>query len=165
MQMRLTDRQKREAAAYQFELQASKLFLSVGRRMTNYRYLVRDEMTNEQHTAMVLACTWDFYEYRLNRGRTRVDLLIVGRHNAVSPLPVISLEESREYPPGAPPDLARPGARRPNHEETMLLVSKLILGVEEVERQLDGLPRRTRQRYLQRARHYLGPRVGRPWAS
>jgi len=163
--MRQTDRQKREAAAYQFELQASKLFLSVRRRLTNYRYLIQDETTGEELTAMVLCSTWDFYEYRLNRGRQRLDLLIVQHHNAVVPLPVISLDTSREYTPGAVPDIGRANAKRPNHEEAMLLVSKLLLGVDGVERELECMPVRTRQRYLQRCKQYLQPRVGRPWAS
>ena len=95
----------------------------------------------------------------------RLDLLIVQHHNAVVPLPVISLDTSREYTPGAVPDIGRANAKRPNHEEAMLLVSKLLLGIDGVERELECMPVRTRQRYLQRCKQYLQPRVGRPWAS
>ena len=162
---RQTERQKREAAAYQFELQANKLYLSICRRLPNYRYIIQDETKPGELTALVLASTWDYYEYRLNRGKHRIDLLIVQHHNAVVPLPVISLDTGKEYTPGAVPELRRANAKKPNHEETMLLVSKLILGIDGVEQELAGLHPRTRQRYLQRCKAYLAPRPGRPWAS
>jgi hypothetical protein len=160
-----TERQKREAAAYQFELQANKLFLSVLRRFTNYRYSIQDETTQRELTAIVLVNSWDFYEYRLNRGRQRLDLLICQHHNAVVPLPVISLDTGKEYTPGAVPEIGRAGAKRRNREEVLLLVSKLLLGVEGIEQELAQLPARTRQRYIQRCKQYLAPRQGRPWAS
>jgi hypothetical protein len=165
MAERQTERQKREAAAYQFELQADKLYLAVCKRLTNYRYVIHDETKDKELTAMVLCSSWDFYEYRLNRGKQRIDLLVVQRHNAVVPLPVLSLETSREYTPGTVPDIGRAHARKPNHEETMLLVSKLLLGLDGVEIELERMAPRTRQRYLQRCKTYLRPRVGRPWAS
>jgi hypothetical protein len=165
MMKRQTERQKREAAAYQFELQADKLYLSVQKRLTNYRYVLQDETKDKELTAMVLCSSWDYYEYRLNRGKQRIDLLIVQRHNAVVPLPVLSLETSREYTPGNVPDIGRAYAKKPNHEETMLLVSKLLLGIDGVEAELAQMAQRTRQRYLQRCKAYLKARVGRPWAS
>src|SRR5258706_11145824 len=162
---RRTERQKREEAAYQFELQADKLYLSVHQRLTNYRYVIQDETKGKELTAMVLCNSWDFYEYRLNRGKQRIDLLIVQRHNAVVPLPVLSLEASREYTPGNVPELGRANAKKPNHEETMLLASKLLLGIEGGEAELQKLSPRSQQRYKQRCRQYLRPRTGRPWAS
>jgi len=163
---RQTERQKREAAAYQFELQANKLYLSVQKRLTNYRYLIQDETEpGKELTAMVLCNSWDYYEYRMNKGKQRVDLLIVQHHNAVVPLPVLSLDTSLEYTPGNVPDIGRANAKRPNHEETMLLVSKLLLEVDGVEAELKKLSPRSQQRYKQRCKQYLRPRVGRPWAS
>ena len=162
---RQTERQKREAAAYQFELQANKLYLSICRRLPNYRYIIQDETKPGELTALVLASTWDYYEYRLNRGKHRIDLLIVQHHNAVVPLPVISLDTGKEYTPGAVPEIRRANAKRPNREETLLLVSKLLLGLDGVEQELGRMPARTRQRYLQRCKTYLQPRPGRPWAS
>jgi len=162
---KLTERHKREMAAYQFELQANRLYLSVVRKLPGYTYVVTDETTSQERTALVLATSWDFYEYRLHRGHQRADLLIVQRHNAVVPLPVISLDTGKEYTPGAEPDIKRSAAKRPNHEETMLLVSKLLLGVDGVEAELAKMSPRSRQRYWQRCRHYLRPRVGRPWVS
>lgn len=165
MQRFLTERQRREQAAYQFELQASKLYLSVQKRLTNFRYTVKDELKGCELTAIVLACSFDFYEYRLNRGKQRVDLVICQRHNACLPLRVIALDTSSEYEPGSSPALKRQGAKRPNSEEVGLLVSKLVLGIEEAKEELAAMPIRTRQRYLQRASELLTPRVGRPWAS
>jgi hypothetical protein len=165
MAQRQTERQKREEAAYQFELQADKLYLAVSKRLSNYRYVIQDEAKGQELTAMVLCSSWDFYEYRLNRGKQRIDLLVVQRHNAVVPLPVLSLQTSREYTPGTVPDIGRAHAKKPNHEESMLLVSKLLLGLDGVEAELAKLSPRSQQRYKQRCKAYLRPRVGRPWAS
>lgn len=165
MAQRRTERQQREEAAYQFELQADKLYLAISKRLSNYRYVIQDEAKGRELTAMVLCSSWDFYEYRLNRGKQRIDLLVVQRHNAVVPLPVLSLETSREYTPGTVPDIGRAHAKKPNHEETMLLVSKLLLGLDGVEAELAQLSLRSQQRYKQRCKAYLRPRQGRPWAS
>lgn len=164
MSMRI-DRLQREAAARQFEIQASRLYLSVLKRLSNYRYIVRDELKGVDLTAIVLASTFDFYEYRLNSGRQRIDLLIVQSHNAVVPIRTIALDKSAEFDPGIAPTIERPGAKRPNRDEVALLVSKLLLGVESAHEELSKMPARTRQRYLQRRNEYLKPRVGRPWAS
>jgi hypothetical protein len=161
-----TGRQRREQAAYHFELQAERLYLSVLQRLTNYRYRVRDTLRGVELTAMVLSHTFDFYEYRLNKGKQRVDLLIVQQHNAVVPLPVLCLADSRFYDPGQPPaTTARPGARRRNAEERRLLLSKLLLGLESATDELARLSPRSRRRYATLCREYLKPRVGRPWAS
>lgn len=161
----LTERQQREAAAHQFELQASRLYLSVVKQLTNYRYVVKDELRGCELTAMVVNASFDFYEYRLNHGRSRVDLLIVRHHNAVVPVRVLELTTSTEFDPGYAPTLTRVNARRNNHDETVLLVSKLLLGIESAQDELAAMPVRTRQRYMQRCKEYLRPRVGRPWAS
>ena len=160
-----TERQIREAAAYQFELQAERLYLSVQKRLTNFRYLVKDHLKGVELVAMVLASSFDFYEYRLNRGKQRVDLLIVQRHNAVVPIRCIALDTSTEHDPGQPPAYQREHRKRPTHDEVLLMVSKLILGVESAVEELQKMEPRTRQRYLQRRNAYLKPRIGRPWAS
>jgi hypothetical protein len=116
--------------------------------------------------AMVLACTFDFYEYRLNRGKQRVDILIVQSHDAVAPIPVVSMSESREYQPGKAPDTEpRATRQRRNQEEMRLFISMLLVGSKDAQAELDTLPARTKQRYLSKRDSYLKPRVGRPWAS
>ena len=160
-----TEQNVRRQAAYQFELQAAKLYLSVQRRLTNYRYIVKDEISGSELHAIVLARSFDFYEYRLNRGKQRIDLLIVQQHNAVVPIRVISLDSAAEYEAGSVPHIARERAKRPNHDETLLLVSKLILGLDSAKEELGKMHIRTRQRYLQRRDMYLKPRIGRPQAS
>ncbi len=159
------ERHQREAAARQFEWQAERLFLSVVKRLTNYRYVVKDELRGCELTAMVLVNSFDFYEYRLNQGRQHVNLLIVHHHNAVVPVRVLDLTMSTEFDPGHAPAITRENAKRPNHDETVLLVSKLLLGIESAQDELAAMPVRTRQRYMQRCKEYLRPRVGRPWAS
>src|SRR2546425_4688636 len=131
----VSQRQKREAAAYQFELQADKLNLSIVRMMTNYRYIIQDTYQSTELTAMVLCCSFDFYEYRINQGKQRIDLLIVQRHNAVVPLRVIELTTGNDYQPGATPVLKREKVLRRNSEEVRLFVSKLLLGLEAAEKE------------------------------
>lgn len=161
-----TEQQRREAAAYQFELQAARLGFSVLEKLTNYRYRVLDNTKGCELVAIVLAHTFDFYEYRINKGKHRIDLLIVQSHNAVAPIPVVSMEESREYPPGkAPALLERADRQRRNQEEKKLFVSALLIGSKEAQAELERMPLRTRQRYLHMRDTYLKPKVGRPRAS
>ncbi len=161
----LTERQRREAAAYQFEIQADRLCLSVKQRLTNFRYVVHDHLKDTDLTCIVLAETFDYYEYRLNRGKKRVDLLIVQKHNAVVPVRVLCLDDDREYDVGKAPEVNRENAQRRNRHEVMLVISQLLLGTQSAQDALDAMPARMRQRYLQKRDEYLKPRVGRPWAS
>jgi len=156
----------RKRAAYQFELEQVRLGFAVVQCLTNYRYVVRDQETGRDYTAMVLPCSFDFYEYRLNRGKRRIDMLIVARHNAVVPVRVLSLENVTSYAPLAEPAaIEREQRARRNHEETALLVSKLLLNFESAWQELKAMPVRTRQRYVERCNTYLSPKIGRPWAS
>ena len=160
------EQEARRQAAYQFEVQANKLYLAVQKRLTNYRYTVLDETSGNQLHAVVLANSFDFYEYRLHRAKQRIDLLIVQCHNAVTPIKVLCLDTAAEYDAGSSPTNAvRIDAKRRNRNETQLLVSKLILGLDSAKEDLAAMPIRTRQRYLQRCRAYLKPRIGRPIAS
>jgi hypothetical protein len=155
----------RQQAAYQFELESVRLGFTVVKRLTNFRYIVQDSDTKQDYIAMVLPTSFDFYEHRLNKGQRRIDLLIVQRHNAVVPLRVLSLEQVTSYAPLAVPTIERHTRKRRNHEETMLLVSKLLLNFESAQAELAAMPARTRQRYQQRCTTYLKAKVGRPWAS
>src|SRR5947208_16582490 len=124
---RWTARQQREATAYQLRIQADKLYLSVPHPLGNYTYRVQDQDTGAELTVVVLACSWDFYEYRLHRSHLRADALVVQKHNACVPLLVIELATGNRYDAGAAPARRRVGAKRPNHEEMLLFVSKLLL--------------------------------------
>ena len=81
------------------------------------------------------------------------------------PLRVISLDTATEYDPDSMPSIKRTGARRPNYKECLLLIPQLLLGTEAAEYEMQGMPTRTRQRYLQRCAQYHKPRIGRPWAT
>jgi hypothetical protein len=160
-----TIKHQRQAAAYQFELEAVRLGFSVLRPLTNFRYVVQESRTGTQYTAMVLPTSFDFYEYRLNSGKRRVDLLIVQRHNAVVPLRVLSLSQVTSYAPLDVPPIERTERQRRNHEESRLLVSKLLLNFESAWDELSRMSVRTQHRYLRLREQYLKPRIGRPWAS
>ena len=156
---------RREQAAYQFEQEALRLGFTVEQTLRNYRYVVRDTRTDTQYTAMILPSSFDYYEYRLNRGKRRVSLLIVQRHNAVVPLPVVSLSQVYLFEPLEVPTLHRAESKRRNHEEAMLLLSKLIMNFESAWEELGRMSERSRQRYERLKDHYLKGRIGRPWAS
>src|SRR5690348_10021388 len=101
----LTERQRRRNVMYQFEMQALPRFnFQVRERLTNYRFLLHDLAYQVDLTAMVLAESFDFYEYRLNRCAQRVELVICQRHNAALPIRVLELDTGNMYNPGAIPE-------------------------------------------------------------
>lgn len=158
--------QRREQAAYQFEIQAMPRFnMEVRKRLTNYRYLVHDCAVNADLKAMVVADSFSFYEYRLNKVAQRVDLVICQRHNAALPISVLELETGNLYHPAVIPPIERPQRKKRNHEEVLLFVSKLLAGIDGAYEELHAMPRRTRQRYLTLRNAYLQPKLGKPWAS
>lgn len=159
----------REQVAYQFHQEAIRLHLVVEESLGNYRYRVLDRQTSKQHIAMVLPCTFDYYEFRLNVARKRktknADMLIVEHHNAVVPVPVCSLSQVRIYEPLEVPQAHRKDSKRRNHEESMLLLSKLILNFESAFDELSKMTPRTSRRYLAMRAEYLKPRIGRAMGS
>jgi hypothetical protein len=163
--MKITEKQMRDGAAYQFELQAHKLFLHVIQRLPNFKYLLRDELKETNITAIILAESFDYYEYRLHRGRGRVSLLIVQEHNAVVPVDVLELRSGIVFDAGQAPTFDRESKKRRNYREKKLLLSHLLLETERGQQELQQMGERTRQRYLREKRAYLTPRVGRPIAS
>jgi len=159
----------REQVAYQFHQEALRLHLVVEEPLGNYRYRVYDKQANKYYTAMVLPCSFDYYEFRLNVARKRktknADMLIVEHHNAVVPIPVCSLAQVCIYEPLAVPILHRKDSKRRNHEESMLLLSKLILNFESAYDELSKMTSRTSRRYLALRSEYLKPRIGRAMGS
>lgn len=166
MQQELTERQQRQAVMYHFELQARPRFsLEIRERLTNYRYSLHDLYTNTELLAMVLAESFDFYEYRLNRCAARVDLVICQKHNAVLPVRVLEIETGFMFTPGAVPPLARPDRKKRSKAEARLFVSMLLAGIDGANEELLSMPARTRQRYIALRDQYLRAKVGRPRAS
>ncbi len=156
----------REQAAYQFHQEAIRLHLVVEETLGKFRYRILDQHKSRCFIAMVLPCSFDYYEFRLNAGKKRkIDMLIVEHHNAVVPIPVCSLSQVRIYEPLEVPQLFRKESKRRNHEESMLLLSKLILNFESAYDELSKLTPRSRQRYERLRREYLKPRVGRAMGS
>jgi hypothetical protein len=163
--MKITEKQLREQACYQFELQSHKLFLHVIQRLPNFKYLLRDELKETSITAIILAESFDYYEYRLHRGRGRVSLIIVQEHNAVVPVDVLELRSGIVFEAGQAPTFDRESRARRNQHEKKLLLSHLLLETDRGQQELRMMEDRTRQRYLREKRAYLTPRIGRPIAS
>lgn len=156
----------RQQCAYQFEIQTHRLKFHIKQRLRNNRYILIDEKHNNQEvTAIVLVTSFDYYTYRLNRGKHRIDLIIVAHHNAVVPVRTVCINDSREYQAGTQPDIERPGRKRRNADEVKLLVSELLIGAKSAQAELEAMDTRTRQRYIKMRNEYLRPRVGRPWSS
>lgn len=155
------ERAERAGVAYQFEEQANKLYLQIVSRLTNFRYVLKDELSGDEITAVVIARSFDYYEKKLGRSHWKANLLIVQHHNAVLPIRAICLEDSSVYEAGTAPVQQRAEAKRNNHEESILLISKLILGVDAPE--LSKLSKRSQKRYLVLRNKYLrAKRRGRP---
>jgi len=158
----------RDQIAYQFLQEAIRLHMVVEENLGNHRYKIYDQQTNKVSIAMVLPCSFDYYECRLNvvkRRKVQIDLLVVDRHNAVVPIPVCSLRQVRIYEPLAVPQISREDSKRRNHEESQLLLSKLILNFESAYDELGKMTPRSNRRYLAMKAEYSKPKVGRPWAS
>lgn len=159
-------RHNREEAAFQFYIQAGRLGYTISRRISPYKFLVKDEddWRGKEYIAIVLPCSFDYYTYRLYRNT--FDLLIVQRHNAVVPVNVIDMNTSTKYFPGDRVDeLMRENIKRRNKDEKALLLSQIIAGTNDGKQALSAMPTRMRQRYLKEAKAYLHGRVGRPFAS
>ncbi len=171
MPAHLTERQKRLAVMRQFDLQLPRFtMLELLERLPNYRYRFKlyDHLREVEVLATVLAESFDFYRYRLNLHRQKVEMVICQRHNAVLPVWVLELDSGMMYQPAVTPEHIErlPGERKHrNREEVQLFVSQLIVGVDAAYQELAGMPARTRQWYLARRNAYLLPRTGRPWAS
>lgn len=161
----LTEKQKREETAYQFDVQAHSLGLRILKKRSNFVYELHDNQLEHNLVAIALQCSFDFYEYRLNRNKQRIDLLLVQRHNAVCPVAVLELSSGTMFTAGAIPSIERINSKRRNSEEVSLFISKVILGLNGVDEELSSMKPRTRQWYLQRKDEYLRGRVGRPWSS
>ena len=154
----------RDRIALQFQHERMRLGLAVVSALPNYKYIVRDG--SREYTAIILPTSFDFYEFRLNVGKQRVDMLIVSRHNAVVPVAVVSLADVTLYEPLASPILPeRDQSKKNTQEDARLLLSKLILEFESAKEELAGMTDRSRRRYEARKREYLKKRIGRPWAS
>lgn len=163
-----TIKSMRDQIAYQFFQEAIRLHMVVEENLGNHRYKIYDQHAGRAYIAMVLPCSFDYYECRLNVAKKRkfqIDLLIVDRHNAVVPIPVCSLRQVRIYEPLAVPQMNRKDSKRRNHEESQLLLSKLILNFESAYDDLSKMAPRSSRRYLAMVSEYLKPKVGRPWAS
>jgi hypothetical protein len=173
MVVMLSERQKRIAAMRQFELQMPKYPLKIIERLTNFRYRLYEEEKEVEMLATTLASSWDFYEHRLNLSKHGFTLIICSRHNAAIPVYALELSTMMLYEPAAVPDkapdrtkpLEEGQRRRRTSDEQKILISQIILGAQAGMSELEAMPDRTRQYYLQLKEVYLQPKVGRPWAS
>jgi len=157
----------------QFELQMPKYPLRIIERLTNFRYRMFEEDRGIEMLATVLASSFDFYEHRLNLSKHGFSLIICQKHNSAVPLFTLELDSGMLYEPGAVPDKApdrtlhKAGGQRKRRtpDEMKIFISQIIIGAQSGMSELEDMPDRTRQRYLQLREQFLQPKVGRPWAS
>jgi hypothetical protein len=123
-----------------------------------------DEARNVELLATILVASFDFYEHRLNLVRRGIDLVICQHHNAALPVWCLELDTAHLYKPGTAP-ATRQERKRRTQDEQRILISQIILGVDTAMVELNGMPERSRRRYLSLREQYLKPKVGRPWAS
>lgn len=160
----MDERQKRVAVMRQFELQYPKYPIRILERLTNFRYRLFNEQHNVEMLATVLPSSFDFYEHRLNLAKHGFSLIVCQKHNAAVPLFTLELDTGVLYEPATTPD-KRPVRKRRTTDEMKILISQIIIGAQSGMAELEGMPERTRQRYLQLREQFLQPKVGRPWAS
>jgi hypothetical protein len=161
-----TAQQARERITSQFLLQADRMGYTVLARLSGYRLEVLDREEGKRLVVSIVPSSFDYYEYRLHRGKQRFDALVVALHDAVVPVQVIDMHSSLVRSPGDRPALSpRPGARRRTRTEKRLVLSQVILWTDEGMNAVATMPLRMRQRYLREARWYTLGRVGRPFAS
>jgi len=164
----LSERQRRQAVARQFEIQMPKYPLSIRERLTNYRYKMFDEERGVELLAICLHSSFSFYELRMNLQRYGIELAIVQRHDACIPLRCLELDSGLMFAPASTPvGVSRPieEIQRKNATEMRLFLSELITGTERAYQELAAMPERTRKRYIALREQYLQPKIGRPWAS
>jgi hypothetical protein len=150
--------------AAQLHLQLDSMDMELLRALPFYKYAVRDLRTGDESRELIARClpdTWSLYEQRFYHAVKSVDLLIVQSHNAVSPIPVLSLEDGHYYQAGASPTLARTGLVRHNKQEQRLIVSMLALGLEAGDQALAVMSEKSRRRYRSMLQDYLQRRRGR----
>src|SRR5712675_403506 len=155
---------ERKQVMRQFELQMPKYPLKILERLTNFRYRMFEEQRGVEMLATVLVSSFDFYEHRLNLAKHGYSLIVAQKHNAAVPLFVLELDTGVLYEPGTITN-DRPVRKRRTSDEMKVLISQIIIGAKAGMSELESMPERTRQRYLQLRAEYLMPRVGRPWAS
>jgi hypothetical protein len=159
------EKQKRLAVAYQFEMQAAKLGFSIVGKRGGYAFTVRDKGKGKHLSACVLSCTFDFYEFRLAKGKRTPDLLIVQEHDALAPVRVLCLSTGRLYDPAVGALTERENRQRRNQAEVKQLISGVLIGDRGALAALKDMPARTRQYYQAKCNDLLRGRVGRPWAT
>ena len=162
--MRVRDiEEKRKQLALQFQQECFRLQMKIVRMSGNFLFVIHDN--GREYRALILPTTFDYYEYRLNVGKVRVDMLIVERHNAVVPITVTSLQDVTTWEPLAAPDLGRESRAKNNKDDAHLLLSKYILNFEGAYEELARMNPRSRRRYNQRRAQYLKKKRGRPLAG
>jgi hypothetical protein len=147
-----------ERVAAQLKLQLDSMDLELVRALPFYKVVLRDLRNGDDSPELVARClpdTWAFYEQRFSHAPRTVDLLIVRDHNAVSPLPVLSLEDGHYYQAGALPPGTRSSLKRRNEREQRVLISMLALGLEAGERALEAMSEKSRKRYRALLTRYL----------
>lgn len=155
---------KCETVAAQLMIQLDGLDLELIRALPHYKYVVRDRREGDQARELITRClpdTWSLYEQRMFRAASSVDMLIVQSHNAVAPIPVLSLEDGRYYRAATIPAITREQLTRRNEKEMRLVVSMLALGLEAGEATLAAMSERSRKRYRALLQDCLKPRPGR----
>ena len=119
--------------------------------------------------AVCLVHSSDYWYHRLHLSGQPVGLLIVGRHDTIVPVAVLSLEDGREYAPeDMPARYALNGGSladlRRSHATAPLILGALLCGIAQAHALLPTLPDSTRRAYEKKMQAYQRRRRGRPLA-
>jgi hypothetical protein len=121
-------------------------------------------MRGKQYNAVLLPSSFDFYQMRYHLAKHVPDLVICFTHNTVIDVTCLSLKDGRIAGPcelpGGITDVAR--QRHRSKIGSQCLLGMYVCGVVVAQKIVNGLPPRTRRRYLERARELGRRRPGRP---
>lgn len=158
----------RETVLHHFLLQQSHFSSVASVRFATRGLALALDYQGRHLRAVVLVKSSDYWEYRLHLASNRPGLIVCHRHDSLVPLPVLSLEDGREYQaedlPKKYEQLAQARDEHSRHAAKVLL-GALLCGVKEAHDLLLAMPESTRRKYELKMHTYQRRQRGRPLAS
>lgn len=117
----------------------------------------------EELRALILSCSWDYWEYRLKLAAPALDLIVCSEHDSCVPVRTMELGSSGyTYAARELPHSYRPGAKR-TKKTALIFLGALLSGDQEAFDLLKQLPPSTRKRYQHRLKGLLTEKpIGHP---
>ncbi len=112
----------------------------------------------QQHYALILLRSSDFWQKRVHLARLRPELLVVWTHDSCLPIEVLSLKTGVLFAPYA----VSASIEKRNRYTANILLGMLMCGLQRAYDALECLPDATKYRYLARVKALTKRPRGRP---